>query len=171
MYEEEELDIKKVFIKLSPGVWIQDSLPSYPETPRNMLTKAEEDPEADAVVNRKYLCLNETVKKHLPTPDKFSSLPVVISIRETVEEKSKKIQQWFENDDEIKIRGVIMVYMLSGAAGIRTDLYHIRFDTKEIMEYKIAVAAKYGFGGIALASINDDDIDEVCGPSLFKRLG
>uniref|UniRef100_A0AC34G0M4 Uncharacterized protein n=1 Tax=Panagrolaimus sp. ES5 TaxID=591445 RepID=A0AC34G0M4_9BILA len=132
----------------------------------------DENPEFDILLNRKYICLNETIQKNVREAAKknFLNLPNIFTVHKNYQNKKQRLLKILEVSNQtkaIKIIGLNLMFKRK----FPTDLFHFRYETKEIMEYKIQIAAKNGFGGISLASITDDDVVEICGNSVLKDLG
>uniref|UniRef100_A0AC35F4C9 GH18 domain-containing protein n=1 Tax=Panagrolaimus sp. PS1159 TaxID=55785 RepID=A0AC35F4C9_9BILA len=164
LYENFDLDLKKVLIKVSPAVWQQNAIFSFDG---KYDTKEKEDPGDDVILNRKYLCLNETINQNLPPPNEYLNLPIIFSIQEKNPEKVK--ENLLKNLNDPKLMLAVLSFQ-GFRKPLPRDLYYMRYETKEIIEYKIKIAERFGFGGIAFDSITNDDFEEICGTSLFKEL-
>uniref|UniRef100_A0AC34GSP4 Chitinase n=1 Tax=Panagrolaimus sp. ES5 TaxID=591445 RepID=A0AC34GSP4_9BILA len=133
----------------------------------------KENPENDAIIDRKYLCLNETIKQFLPPTTtkgehQFYNLPMIFTIYEDFEKRKQRILADRKKDETFNTWFTIQFFAMGKKLSL--DSHYVRFETKETMKYKIQIAAKHGFGGIALDSVNDDDGKEICGKSVFNDL-
>uniref|UniRef100_A0A914QIP8 Uncharacterized protein n=1 Tax=Panagrolaimus davidi TaxID=227884 RepID=A0A914QIP8_9BILA len=169
LHENNELNLTKVVIKIFPGIWKQNADLTFLPGFVNWGVLEDENPEYDTILNRKYLCLNEIIRNHTISKAKnFLNLPIVFTVFENFQEKKQRLSKILESGNETEAKKILgLHFMFKG--NFPTDLLRFRYETKEIMEYKIKIAAKHGFGGIALASVNDDDMEDVCGNSIFKN--
>uniref|UniRef100_A0A914QU63 HpcH/HpaI aldolase/citrate lyase domain-containing protein n=1 Tax=Panagrolaimus davidi TaxID=227884 RepID=A0A914QU63_9BILA len=162
LHEKYNLDLKKIIIKISPAIWQQKAIHTHPGKDD---TLEKENPEDDVILNRKFLCLNETIKQNLPKNNTYLNLPIIFSIKGREKIQGKMLEN--VGDQNLLLAGLSFQ---EPEKPISKELYYLRFEAKEIIEYKIKIAERFGFGGIAFDSITDDNFEENCGTSLFKDL-